>query len=123
MQIFYKKKGYLNLKLLDKFMVDKKIYYKLKYFKENWKMIIHLLFGTYKFGVNNNLWCEFPSGFGVPWRKRFIPSKIRQRYEGMRFRAIACGFIPKVKAQKLFSAYIKKIGKENYIKERLQIKK
>jgi hypothetical protein len=86
------------------------IYYKIKYFKENWKMVIHLLFGTYKFGVNNELWCSHRlSLFAVPWKKRFMPSKIRQRYEGMRFRAIACGFIPKDKAEKIFYLFIRKI--------------
>jgi len=85
-------------------------YYKAKYFKENWKMIIHFLFGTYRFGVNNELWWQYKhSLFGVPWRKRFIPSKIRQRYEGMRFRAIACRFIPKDKAEKIFSVFIRKL--------------
>ena len=81
----------------------KNIIYKSKYFKENWKMIIHLLFGTYKFGVNNDRrWSTFDSMFGVPWRKRFIPSEIKKRYQGMKFRAVACYFIPKDVADKLF---------------------
>jgi len=88
------------------------IFYKIKYFNENWKMIIHLLFGTYRFGVNNELWCQYNSMFGIPWRKRFIPSKIKYRYEGMRFRAIACYFIPKDKAEKIFSRFIKKIERK-----------
>ena len=65
-------------------------------------MIVHLLFGTYRFGVNNVKRSEFDSMFGVPWRKRFIPSEIRKRCQGMRFRAVGCYFLPKDVTDKLF---------------------
>ena len=37
----------------------------------NWKLIIHLLFRTYRFGVNNEWRSSFDSIFGLPIRKRF----------------------------------------------------
>jgi hypothetical protein len=63
-----------------------------KWIKENWKMIIHLLLGTKRFGVNNKWWNEFDSIFGIPWYKR-TPRKIYINYQGAKFRAIACYFI------------------------------
>ena len=78
------------------------------YFKNNWKMIIHLLFSTYYFGVNNRWWSEFPSIFGVPFYKR-TPRKIRQNYEGARFRAIHCYFIDESLSKILFPNYSKEL--------------
>lgn len=78
-----------------------KVIDRIKYFKQNWKLVIHLLFGTYRFGVDNSKWSSFDSMFGVPLRERFIPSKILQRYRMMKVRA-SCGFIPKEDFKKMF---------------------
>ena len=71
-------------------------------------MIIHVLFGTYRFGVDNKTWNDFDSLFGVPMRKRFIPKEIILRYRTMRARAL-CGFIPYDDAKKLFPRYLRKL--------------
>lgn len=65
---------------------------KIKWIKENWKMSIHLLLGTKRFGVNNKWWSDFDSLFGIPWYKR-TPRRIITNYKLARFRAIACHFI------------------------------
>lgn len=64
------------------------IIFKPIYILQNWKLIIHLLFNTYRFGVNNQWWSEFDSMFGKPWYK----IRLRQNYQCMKFRAIHCGF-------------------------------
>lgn len=68
----------------------------------NWKMIIHFLFTTYKFGVNNEWWCDFKSIFGRPWYRRINPYTIWQNYLGMRFRVKACYFVPTHVGNRLF---------------------
>jgi hypothetical protein len=73
----------------------------LTYMWNNWKLVIHLLLGTYYFGVNNKWWCDFPSIFGIPIRNR-TPKRIIQNYRGMKMRAIHCGFVSKSTAKKLF---------------------
>jgi len=80
---------------------------KLKYFRENWKLMFHLLFSTYHFGVNNKWWSDFDSIFGVPWYKR-TPKKIIENYRGMRFRAVACHFISDEIKLILFPKYMLK---------------
>ena len=74
---------------------------RIKYLKDNWKLIIHLLFSTKRFGVNNNWWSEFDSIFGAPWYK-ITPKKIIQNYRGMRFRVLACYFVGTPTAKILF---------------------
>jgi len=64
--------------------------YSFMYFFKNWKLIIHLIFRTYKFGVNNNWWCEHHSIFGLPWYKRF---EFLKNYKMMKFRVFACHFL------------------------------
>lgn len=71
------------------------------YFKQNWKQIIHILFSTYYFGVNNKWWSYFPSMFGISVWKR-TPNRIWKNYEGAKFRAIHCHFVSAETAQKLF---------------------
>jgi len=78
----------------------------LKYIKENWKQIIHLLLGTYRFGVNNKWWCDFPSIFGIPIYKR-TPRRIYQNYQKAKFRALYCYFINTETAKKLFPSHFK----------------
>ena len=68
-------------------------------------MIVHLLFNTYRFGVNNQWWCTFDSMFGKPWKDRVKPKQWLQSYRGMKFRAIGCYFV--AKPWKLFPRYYK----------------
>jgi hypothetical protein len=72
----------------------------LTYFLLNWKMIIHVIFKTYHFGVNNEWWSKFPSIFGAPLYKRW---NIIASYRQARFRAVACYFITKEEQRILFS--------------------
>ncbi|MBF0377196.1 MAG: hypothetical protein HQK72_06910 [Desulfamplus sp.] len=77
------------------------------YFIENWKMVIHLLFKTKRFGVNNNLWSERDSLFGnsclIGW------SQVFKNYKMMKVRAFS-GFIPLNQAIDLFPEHSKKHG-------------
>jgi len=57
-----------------------------EYLKKNWKLVFHLLFGTYRFGVNNKWWSEFDSLFGKPWHKKIRPKQIYLNYQMMVFR-------------------------------------
>lgn len=70
---------------------------RIKYFIENWKTGIHLLFRTKRFGVNNKWWVEYDSTFGWSHRKKFwsiIKIKpIIYNWKAMRFRAGACHFM------------------------------
>ena len=79
--------------------------YKLNFIIHNWKLIIDLLFGTFKFGVNNQWWCQFSSLFGIPWWKR-TPRQILLNYRAARFRACTCYFVQYPK--KLFKNYLSK---------------
>jgi len=74
--------------------------YRINFILKNWKLVIHLLFSTYHFGVNNQLWCEFDSMFGKSFIRRFNPSQIWINYKMMEFRAVACYFVQE--PQKLF---------------------
>ena len=76
----------------------------IRYYLDNWKLGVHLLFRTYPFGVNNEWWCYYPSMFGLPFRKRW--HLIRQ-FKGMRFRA-EIGFVSKETFIKLFPNQAKK---------------
>lgn len=40
----------------------------LKYYKKNWKIFLHLLLRTKRFGVNNEWWNHYDSIFGLPTR-------------------------------------------------------
>ena len=57
---------------------------RLKYYYKHWKLGVHLLFRTYKFGVNNQWWSSFESFFGLPLQRRF---HLIKQYKGMKFRA------------------------------------
>lgn len=78
---------------------------KFIYLKYHWRLIIHLLFRTYRFGVNNKTWKqnEFAHGFfGLPWYK-LEKWNVVHNYRQMKIR---CGpgicFIPYRTYQKLF---------------------
>jgi hypothetical protein len=76
-------------------------YKTLKFIFGNWKLIIHLLFGTFRFGVDNKWRSSFDSMFSVPWNKRY---KLIERYKLMRFRA-EIGFISQHDFVDLFPIY------------------
>jgi len=46
------------------------IYKRVKYFYKSWKLGIHLIFITKRFGVNNKWWNEYDSIFG--WSNKKI---------------------------------------------------
>ena len=64
---------------------------RLRYFKKNWKIGIHLLFRTKRFGVNNQRWSTFDSLFGRPTKKIIIGiltiKPIIENYRQMKNRA------------------------------------
>lgn len=68
-----------------------------RYMLDNWKIFIHLLFRTKRFGVNNHWWNYFDSGFGLPWYKIIIRIlliyPLFETYTEIKFRAIACSFL------------------------------
>jgi len=79
----------------------------------NWKLIIHLLFRTKYFGVNNEWHSSFPSIFGWPWQKIIwgilTIRPIYTNYQMMKFRASpGVGFVSKNTYNKLFSKDRKK---------------
>lgn len=63
---------------------------RMGYLLSNWKIGIHLIFRTKRFGVNNRWWNEFDSIFGLSFYKRF---SILKQYSLMKFRAGACHFL------------------------------
>ncbi len=77
---------------------------------QNWKLVIHLLFRTYHFGVNNRWWSDFDSMFGLSLRKRW---HLITQYKLMRFRACECYFVQE--PWKLFPLYWKKKHTEEKI--------
>lgn len=70
---------------------------KLQYYKKNWKLGVHLIFRTKRFGVNNELWSHFDAILGQPfWRIILNIILIRPiiiNYQTMKFRATACHFV------------------------------
>ncbi|MFH1156750.1 MAG: hypothetical protein V1793_23350 [Pseudomonadota bacterium] len=81
---------------------------RLKYLLENWKMVVHLLFKTGHFGVNNAAWSRHRSIFAAPGPGR-LPNVLKN-YKMMRIRAFS-GFIPLNQAIKLFPGHA---GKQGY---------
>ena len=64
---------------------------RIKYFLKNWKVGVHLLFRTKRFGVNNQWWNSYDSIFG--WcNKKILYSiltvkPVIRNYKGMKLRA------------------------------------
>jgi len=75
----------------------KKVSFRIRYFIANWKLILHLLFRTKRFGVNNEWWSEFDSIFGWSNKEKLKAAlKIKpiiRNYRMMYVRS-ALGFIP-----------------------------
>ena len=80
---------------------------KLSYMLQNWKLIIHLLFRTYYFGVNNQWWSSFRSMFGLPLYKRF---NLVTQYKLVAIRS-SFGFISREEMKVLFPSFYNKIHK------------
>lgn len=78
---------------------------KINYILENWKMIVHLLFKTKRFGVNNRQWSNHPSIFGSPLGL----TGILKNYRMVKIRAFS-GFIPLNDAIEIFPLHAKKHG-------------
>jgi len=70
--------------------------FRINYFLKNWKLCLHLLLRTKRFGVNNEWWSSFDSIFGWPiWkiiRGILLIRPIIDNYKSMKFRA-RIGFI------------------------------
>lgn len=81
--------------------------FRFSYMAKNWKQIVHLVFGTKYFGVNNRLFSKDHSLFerrGI-WKIRGIFERIAM----MKARAFM-GFIPLEDAVRLFPDYAAKNG-------------
>lgn len=68
----------------------KRLWAKARYIAANWKLFTHVLFRTYRFGVNNEWWSRYDSLFGLPYSKRW---HLVENYRMARFRSVACHFI------------------------------
>jgi len=76
------------------------------YVKYNWKLVVHLLLRTKRFGVNNQWWSSFgDSIFGWPTRRIIISIiKVRpiiENYKMIKFRAAGCHFLSENTVKKL----------------------
>ncbi len=80
---------------------------RVSYILENWKMIVHLLFKTRRFGVNNLLWSNQPSVFGAGLP--LGPGRVLKNYRMMKIRAFS-GFIPLNDAIDIFPRHARKHG-------------
>lgn len=75
----------------------KRIIFLYKYLRLEWKLVIHLLFRTKRFGVNNQRWSSFDSLYGWSSKERFInilkikPIIVNYR---MMFVRSSIGFVP-----------------------------
>ena len=69
----------------------------LKYYYKNWKLFVHLLFRTKRFGVNNQWWNNYDSIFGLSTCKiifRIILIKpLIVELTKIKFRVVACHFM------------------------------
>ena len=81
-------------------------YQGVKFIIQNWKLIIHLLFKTNRFGVNNQWSSNFDSIFGG-WTvgQRIINTiKIKPiifNYQFAKYRAVSCGFLSRESCEAL----------------------
>ena len=80
--------------------------YRIEFFRKNWKICIHLLLRTSRFGVNNEWWSSFRSiYFGDPlWKIIMNILTVRpiiHNYKAAKYRAIKLGFLHPDTVQKL----------------------
>ena len=73
------------------------IFKRIKFFKEHWKLGIHLLLRTRRFGVNNERWSNFDSIFGVSKKQILkdilLVKPLFHNYKLMKFRAKSAYFV------------------------------
>ncbi len=62
---------------------------------KNWKLIIHLLLHTRRFGVNNQWRCSFDSFLSQH------KGNLVENYKAAKFRATACGFLTREECKNL----------------------
>ena len=65
----------------------------------NWKLVVHLLLGTKRFGVNNQRWVGFDSMFAR--ESKLTPILVIRNYRMVEFRATACGFLTREECRSL----------------------
>lgn len=70
---------------------------RLRFFAQHWKLGVHLLFRTRRFGVNDRAWVSFDSMFGVS-KRRILCDVLRVKpiidnWKRMKFRAKAAYFV------------------------------
>ncbi len=79
---------------------------RLRFLLDNWKLIIHLLFKTNRFGVNNQWSSNFDSMFGgwTVWQRITNTLRIKPiifNYRFAKYRATSCGFLTKEQCEML----------------------
>ena len=73
---------------------------RLKYISKHWKLGIHLVCRTNRFGVNNEWWSQFDSLFGAEtWRGHL---SVRHNWKLMKHRAKVCYFVGAEEYELLF---------------------
>lgn len=65
----------------------------------NWKLIVHLLLGTKRFGVNNQKFSGFDSMFART--EKLTLRVIMLRYKMVKHRATVCGFLTREECENL----------------------
>jgi len=78
----------------------------IRYYHKNWKLFLHLLLRTKRFGVNNQWWNDFDSIFGLSiWKIILRIITIRPliiEWNKIKFRIIACHFLTDEKKELLY---------------------
>jgi len=78
---------------------------RMEYIRKNWKLGIHLLLRTKRFGVNNERWSSFDSIFGLSFWKKLksvLIYPLIDNYKQMKFRAGVCHFLSDESYELLF---------------------
>jgi hypothetical protein len=69
----------------------------IRYGLGHWKLLVHMLFKTARFGVNNHWWSSFPSPIAWSWSQRvwglLTVMPIVRNYQSMKVRA-NLGWVP-----------------------------
>ena len=82
---------------------------------KNWKLIVHLLLGTKRFGVNNQRTSSFDSFFVS--QRTLNPRKIKLNYQNVKLKATACGFLTREECSNLgWKSSVNPASKHNQMK-------
>ena len=69
----------------------------IRYYRKNWKVFVHLLLRTKRFGVNNKWQNDFDSIWGLPTKQiiwRIITVRpLLTEWTKIKFRVVACHFM------------------------------